>query len=1644
MGWEMNGQTFRYMIVFVAIFCSTVFGSAVVVPSNIVAYLPITLTNYQSSAVAANTPIAIGATNAFNSSMIGFDAAAYLRYETCSLNNAEFFLANGTIINSWLEGNMLSEGTYNAMCTSDSSANALADSANVLYWISYPWPSSFLPANTATATQNTIYMGWSGNTVSGSGNLLNGVFAGEAPQLSPSYGEYDDGANVFSYYNVNPSSTAGWTINGAAGLSRVIPVGEHFGAVNALYANSSSGDYMYSSVPGLGANEIISFEVYTSGLGDFFFLTNSTGSGQMARLDGRGGSDFSGLAQTTSWTVWNAPGTGLVETSGTWYKYDIVITGNTVTGYVGSVSNSLATLGEETNSEPSHNNGNYIGLVGDALGGQDLTYWDGIIARTYPPNGIMPGSTFGSAQYVAPALSLSNSTSPDSIDVVIGSPSDNALITATCAGSDTCQIWKVGGSSALATGTTTATLPYNALPAGYSGIYANDVTNGAASATDWVRRISFAHESAVTLANSQNAAVSADTQLMITFNALNFTEWESDSLNNTAIAFQNGTVAYSWIEGNVYNQQSAANTLYQASNVVIWFRSPNTDTFLAADTGTATSNTVIMGFDAPSNSLLDGNFVGEAPQLSFAYGEYDDGANVFSIYFNADTPISDFSMANGISMAHATSAFGSTSIDVLKYESQSTSTVIGIVYNSVSIPSGNYVAEASFQSSGSGTAFGIAGFGDTPIAGYSGSGNAIDIETQFNGCYVDGLWSDPTYHQGGTDCQGSATADWRQASITYIEGNAGFTGYIAPQLSSTEGGYTINVNANPVSSASGLYWLSGSDFAGSGAYINYNWARVRLYPPNGVMPTATFSPSNSFLAIPAITLLSPSNAVSGQSVTFAAYETGGAPPYTYNFMVYNSVTGALVANMLGASNTFSYAIPADGNSLVANVVVTDSEGYYANSVQSAAITVSSCPAASTVPANVFYAACMVLSNTNPVPYPANMQIMLPINSLIYRPYEAGSLGNIEFFYGNGTVINSWMEGNAFNESSAPSNTQTNTIYWLLISPANVFLPAYGANEVYMGFAPLSYSLLNQYSTGEAPQLSPTYGEYDNGANVFSFYDNFAGNSLGSTWSTTGSGTAAVNNGLAVSGTVSEGLNIDGQIAVASPAIVDMYVANWNATEASAYTDIRVGFSDTINSISNYDSRIDPSNPGPGQVGGPYYLSSSRGFTSIAASGVDNTKPFISTLIWPSTGYEEVQIDYGSLPGSTISGTDTQYPLPRLYYPTLIFGSNGASWYATIQWIRTRSYPPNGIMPLVGYEGVRNYTSSPSVSIAATPLPSLIAAGNTIAFNALVTAGAAPFAYTFQVYNTVTGAAINSLSTSSSSFVFATNSNLIGSTIAANVFVRDVLGRTANSVPTGTFAIVSPPPATNATTTVGQGGCGGGICGSGGSGAYGTTAPTTLPTTSVVTSSTTTTTVQATSVSTTAPTTTVLPITVKPIPLPGSVNATTVSVNASVDTPAIINFSSANATVKIYTVSHNSSRIDVRIQNLKKQVLVPPGAYVISAVNISSQQSLSYLIETISYPCGTPSSSIAPYELVNGAWVKASNYTVDAKSCTVSLTIPGSSAVVALIYGNLSQAQSSQYLIYTSIAVVCLLAGGIVAYAYTRRRIGRQGKGRVFR
>ncbi|EQD36213.1 hypothetical protein B2A_12232, partial [mine drainage metagenome] len=121
---------------------------------------------------------------------------------------------------------------------------------STVYWLKVP--GNFLPASSS----NTLYMGFAASAT----NLMNTVSTGEAPQLSASYGQYDDGAAVFDYYNVNPTSTSGWTLGGGSGIGQTssAPSGSYFQTTNALYANSGGGgDYMYISLPGLTTNTII-------------------------------------------------------------------------------------------------------------------------------------------------------------------------------------------------------------------------------------------------------------------------------------------------------------------------------------------------------------------------------------------------------------------------------------------------------------------------------------------------------------------------------------------------------------------------------------------------------------------------------------------------------------------------------------------------------------------------------------------------------------------------------------------------------------------------------------------------------------------------------------------------------------------------------------------------------------------------------------------------------------------------------------------------------------------------------------------------------------------------------------------------------------------------------------------------------------------------------------------------------------------------------------------------------------------------------------------------------------------------------------------------------------------------------------------
>ncbi len=71
----------------------------------------------------------------------------------------------------------------------------------------------------------------------------------------------------------------------------------------------------------------------------------------------------------------------------------------------------------------------------------------------------------------------------------------------------------------------------------------------------------------------------------------------------------------------------------------------------------------------------------------------------------------------------------------------------------------------------------------------------------------------------------------------------------------------------------------------------------------------------------------------------------------------------------------------------------------------------------------------------------------------------------------------------------------------------------GTLTIYFALQSLS-TTFNGNFWGEAPNIPGTYGTNDNGANVFSFYDNFAGTTLSNKWTTVEStgGSVTVNNG----------------------------------------------------------------------------------------------------------------------------------------------------------------------------------------------------------------------------------------------------------------------------------------------------------------------------------------------------------------------------------------------------------------------------------------------------------------------------------------------------------------------------------------------------
>jgi len=333
-----------------------------------------------------------------------------------------------------------------------------------------------------------------------------------------------------------------------------------------------------------------------------------------------------------------------------------------------------------------------------------------------------------------------------------------------------------------------------------------------------------------------------------------------------------------------------------------------------------------------------------------------------------------------------------------------------------------------------------------------------------------------------------------------------------------------------------------------------------------------------------------------------------------------------------------------------------------------------------IPSGIVANVPITITNSQSSATPSPFQQMIQINEGNYANYIAynGNIANFEFYTQSGQILPAWIESN---------NSGTLTV-WVKLPNS---IPASSSLTIYLGFASKTTNLLSSSGTsgiGEAPQLSSTYGEYDDGANVFNNYWNFAGTSLPSGWTGTG---YTVNNGVTV--------NAPGGSQAYDPPTTNYIITTTASYSTSQITEFyfpqgfafgrpsggTVGINegwglkeasgtDTSNSIQVFN------NYGISGTDFQTVVSGTATKSSVFTSGPSS---FISTMYSTSSG---AVFGIGTNPplynnGQSATLTSNIYTGNSYIY---LWSFDSYTKVGPVYYIRTRALPPNGVMPSVSF------------------------------------------------------------------------------------------------------------------------------------------------------------------------------------------------------------------------------------------------------------------------------------------------------------------------------------------------------------------------
>jgi len=285
------------------------------------------------------------------------------------------------------------------------------------------------------------------------------------------------------------------------------------------------------------------------------------------------------------------------------------------------------------------------------------------------------------------------------------------------------------------------------------------------------------------------------------------------------------------------------------------------------------------------------------------------------------------------------------------------------------------------------------------------------------------------------------------------------------------------------------------------------------------------------------------------------------------------------------------------------------------------------------------------------------QQQVVVDSSKNAQFEADNLQNVEFFDERGKILKSWLE-------SGNSKFSASTVYWIQLPDG---IPARKVVDIYQGFAAPSQNRFNGSNNGEAPGLSPNYGENDNGALVFLKYANFAGDSLPPGWyvDTTpgGQGQVQVKNGVFLSHSGRGG----GATFLGSDWTVGDNIAEMSLLSQQTVNGQEMVF---VCSASPTRFRWTPVSVGYQNMSGLEIEDNNAGTPSVLATAKPNPNQSAVIGFQAGTLYADYQ------PVARVS--------QRICGGGYLASSVNTGYLASFSfdWIRLRTPPPNGVMPTI--------------------------------------------------------------------------------------------------------------------------------------------------------------------------------------------------------------------------------------------------------------------------------------------------------------------------------------------------------------------------